>query len=176
MALKRLQYVFVLAIALALSLSSCVTASIVSNKNPEFKTKITKMYVMSRCSPASKAFLLETTKMISNSLKSRGVENIFYYMDELALESEKDITKKIDDYNPDVYMIISETEHRTKVGSFGIQTNTGSTLDLKMFTPDRQSPVWRATLMADGSMGIEEASQKAAQYFIDKLKTDGIIN
>jgi hypothetical protein len=73
-------------------------------------------------------------------------------------------------------MIISETEHRTKVGSFGIQTNTGSTLDLKMFTPDRQSPVWRATLTAEGSMGIEEAAKKAAQYFIDKLKTDGIIN
>ncbi len=160
---------------LAIYLQSCITASIVSNKSPDFTNKISKIYVLSRSSPASKAYVISATNLMSQKLNAKGITNTFYYMDELALESEKSILKKVEEYKPDVYMIMSETERRTKVGQFGITTNTGCTMDLKMFIPDRETPVWRATLTADGSMGVEEAYEKAALYFMEKLKADGII-
>lgn len=108
-------------------------------------------------------------------LSRYGVESTVHYFDPLSLDTEEDLVNDIKSYDPDVVMSIGQTERRTTAGYYGGSTETGATLDIKMFIPKRSSPVWRGYLKADGSFGVGTASQSSAVKIVEKLRLDGVI-
>lgn len=172
---KLIKSILTLAILITL-FSSCVTTKIDSNKSPDFNQKISKIYITARGSDSSKEFMKSLTNYLKVELNKHGVECTVHYFDPLSLETEKDLGEKIKNYNPDVVMSIGQTERRSTAGYYGSVTETGATLDIRMFIPNRENPVWRGSLKADGSFGVGTTAQSSAVKIVEKLKLDGVIN
>ncbi len=167
------------AIVLFLLLTSCVTSKITSNKAPDFNEKITKLFIVIKVTENTKYFFSSFTTSFIASLKERGIEVKTHYLDPLSLESESDIDEKITLYNPNLTMIINQTESRQTVSVFGFGatgTTTGGTFDIRIFQPSSKNPVWRANLSVDSSLELETAAKKANKKIIEKLIEDGLLN
>lgn len=167
---------FVLAIIIAVS-SSCTTTKIDSKKSPDFNQKVTKIFLTVRGSEGSKKLMKPLTTSLQAELRNHGVESSNHYFDPLSLETEKDLMEKIKGYNPDVVMTIVQTERRSTSGQYG-NAETGATLDIRLFIPNQDNPVWRASLKVDGNFEVAPGSavKQSTSRIVEKLKMDGIIN
>ncbi len=163
------------AVITTLLFQSCVSTKIESNKSPDFNQKVSKIYI--KVQGSSQKYMKQLIDYILPELKSHGIEAATYYYDPLSLDSEKDILEEIKAYNPDVVMSIGQTEKRaTSNNYYGTHaTVTGATLDIKIFIPGKENPVWRASLKTDSDFGVANASESSAKKIINKLKDDGII-
>lgn len=173
--IKIIQSILTLSL-LTILFTSCVTTKIDSNKSSDFNQKVSRIYITARGSDSSKEFMKALTNYLKVELNKHGVESMVYYFDPLSLETEKDLGDKINNYNPDVVMSIGQTERRSTAGPYGGVTETGATLDIRLFVPNRDNPVWRGSLKADGSFGVGTTSQSSAIKIVEKLKLDGVIN
>jgi len=156
--------------------SSCTTTKIDSNKSPNFNQKVSKIFLTVRGSEGSKEFMKPLTTSLVSELTTHGVECNYYTFDPLSLETDKDLIEKIKIYNPDVVMTVVQTERRVTSGSMG-RAETGATLDIRLFIPNQDNPVWRASVKVDGNfeVALNPAKQTTAKI-IEKLKMDGIID
>ncbi|MDO9261667.1 MAG: hypothetical protein Q7U08_06980 [Flavobacteriaceae bacterium] len=157
-----------LLIGLSLLLSNCVTTKIQSNKAYSFNEKISKLYILVRGNDDSRSFYTSFTNDFEKTLNEKGIKYQKYYYDPLSLETEKDIQTKINYFEPNLIMIVNQTESRNTVNqnafSFGSNsTNTGGTFEVKLFKPNSDNPVWRAKLQADGQFGLSTSAEKASQ-------------
>jgi hypothetical protein len=157
---------------------SCASSKIDSNKSPEFTQKVSKIYITLRVSEGSRNFFRPFIyDYLQPELKKHNVETTVYDFGSLSLESDKDVIGKINVYNPDVVMSIVQTERRATTGYYG-NGETGATMDIKMFLPGKENPIWRASLKVDGNFEIASyaASKKATARLIEKLQQDDIID
>ena len=164
-----------LAIAAALLVSGCVHTKIESNKSPDFHQPVSKIYVTVKGS--SQKYMKRLSDNMQAALDSAGIQAVTYYYDPLSLDTEKDVEEKIKAYHPDLVMLIGQTERRAYSGSRSTtnRLETGLTLDIRLFIPDKEKPVWRANLRADSDFGINHASENSAKKIIHQLKEDGMI-
>ena len=167
-------------IGILLLLTSCVTSKITSNKSPDFNEKIGKLFIMVKGTDSAQSFFNSFTNQFSSSLNQRGIESQTHYFDPLSLESESDINEKISSYNPNLTMVINQTESRQTVNQNGFGwgyggTNTGGTFDVRIFQPNSKNPVWRPNLIADGQFGLETSAKKSTEKLIEKLIEDGLL-
>ncbi|MEM6721286.1 MAG: hypothetical protein AAF611_18305 [Bacteroidota bacterium] len=166
----------IIPLVFVLLLTSCVTSNIRSNKSPDFNEKITKLFVIGKVADNSKFFYGSLATNFVASLKDRGVEVRTYYIDPLSLEPEEDITKRIKLYNPNLIMMISQTESRVQSDGFGfVGVASGGTFDVKIFKPNSKNPSWRANLKIDTAANLENAAKKANQTLVEKLIEDGLL-
>lgn len=157
--------------------SGCVTSKITSNKSPDFNEKISKVYLLIKGSKGAKEFSYSFKTAFLHALSARGITSDYYVMDELALESDKDINEKILKFNPQVVMVMTQTESESySQNNFGGSHNISSgVFDIKMMTSESDKPVWRASLEAYGGYGIDMAVKKSVKRLIDKLTIDKLI-
>jgi len=162
---------------LIVATSGCVTSSISSNKSPDFNQKITRLYLVIRSSKGAKEFSYSFKTEFLRTLSSRGIVTDYEVLDELALESDKDLTDKISNFGPQVVMVMNQTESKSNAGqTFGASHNiSGGTFDIKLLLPASDKPVWRASLDAYGDSGIEAAVDKSVRNLVTKLTEDGLI-
>lgn len=159
---------------------SCTTATIQTNKLPDYNEKAKKIYVTITASEGSRVFINHLSFQLEKQLKEKGVEIGFYQVDPLSLELQDNLEEKIKAYNPDILMVIKQTERTLSAnnphyGNYGT-TETGTTLDLIIFPKNSSNkPVWRGNLKASAQFGLETASIKAAKRIVDALLTDGVI-
>ncbi|WP_157637967.1 hypothetical protein [Flexithrix dorotheae] len=157
-------------------LFGCVTTNITSNKSPGFNEKIRRLYVMERGSESAKLFFSSFNNYLGQSLKNRGVKTKFHHFEPLSLESEDDILQKVNEFGPNLLMVIQQTEGRATVNQYGWgTTNTGATFDIKLFKPDSKTPVWRANLKVDASFGLSESAKGSSDKLIEKLVFDKLL-
>lgn len=160
---------------IAIGLSNCTIANIESNKSPDFTKKVSRIYLTAK-GYASSTYLESMSGHLLNGLKSHGVEGDVYYFNPLSLEKEADvIAEKVKSYRPDVVMSIEQTERRLTSDTSGGSNESGATLDLKLFVPGRENPVWRAFLHVDGSFWGDIAAKDTAKKIVKKLIADGVI-
>ncbi|MFA0961664.1 hypothetical protein AB9P05_07645 [Roseivirga sp. BDSF3-8] len=165
-----------LTFGLILLLSGCVSTNITSNKAPGYTGKIERLYIMVRGSDSAKPFFNSFNNSLSESLKSRGIETSYYYFDPLSLENEDDVMNKINEFGPNLVMMIQQTESRSTMNQYGWgSTNTGGTFDIKLLEPDSKSPVWRANLKADAQFGLTESARRSSEKLIEKLILDKLL-
>lgn len=165
-----------LTLGLLIILSGCVRTNITSNKSPDFTGKIERLYIMVRGSDGAKSFFNSFNNSLSQSLKSRGIETTYHYFDPLSLESDEDVAKKINEFGPNLLMMIQQTESRSTMNQNGWgSANTGGTFDIKLLQPDSKSPVWRANLIADASFGLSVSARRSTEKLIEKLILDKLL-
>jgi hypothetical protein len=164
---------------------SCVSSKITSNKSPDFNDEINKLFIMVRGADKTKSFFQSFVVEFRRKLTEKGIESKSYYFNPLSLESEKDIEKKISLYQPNLIMMINQTESRQTINNNGFgnnnfgwgytTTNTGGTFDVKILESKSKNPVWRASLKADGQFGLQTAAKKAVERLIEKLIEDKLL-
>ncbi|HMV07937.1 MAG TPA: hypothetical protein PK325_03800 [Cyclobacteriaceae bacterium] len=156
----------------------CTSSKIESNKDPQFNQKVSKIFITLRVSEGSWGFFRPFIyDYLQPELKAHKVETIVHNFGPLSLESDKDVVAKIVDYQPDVVMSIVQTERRSTSGTYG-NSETGATMDIKMFLPKKENPVWRASFKVDANFDVASyaAAKRATVKLIEKMKADGIID
>jgi len=125
-------------------------------------------------------FIKGFTDNIKEEFNKRNMTSEIYIKTDLSLDTEKDIKQKIVDFNPEVIMVINQTEgvvyNEGGIGGGGHTNSNGGTFDLKLYDKTPDNLVWRATLQAFGDFGIATATSKATNYFIARLEYDEIIS
>lgn len=168
---KNFLFTLATAIITTFLLSSCVSTKIQSNKSTEFNEKVHKIFITMRGSDASKAYMKSLMTSLKSELEISNVETSEYFFDPLSLETPKDIEGKVVAYNPDVVMTIDQTERRTTANQYGWgSSETGATLDIKLFKPNSEKPIWRASLKADGQFGVKTTYQSSAKKIVKSLQ------
>jgi hypothetical protein len=168
---------YILFILFSIFLPGCVTSKIESNKAPDFNEKISKIYLVIKSAKGAKEFSYSFKTAFLHALMEKGVTSDYYIMDELALESDKEINEKISKFNPQLVMTMTQTESKThSTYNFGGSNNiSGGIFDIKILMPRSEKPVWRASLEAFGENGIDRAVEKSVKKLIDKMKIDKLI-
>ena len=154
--------------------SGCITASIDSNKNPEFGEKVERVYITMRGAPESSEFFYFFQRKLSEAFKSRGIDHQFHVFKELSLETEEDIMNRISQFDPQVLMLISQTERRSTVGN--INSSPGATFDIRIMQPNSKIMVWRASLKTDTFSNLGEGAQISTKKLIERMELDGLIH
>jgi predicted ester cyclase len=156
---------------------SCVNSKITSNKAPDFNEKIVRLYLVIKNSKGAKEFSYSFKTAFLHGLSAKQIVSDYYVMDELALESDKDINEKISKFNPQVLMIMTQTESKgyREVNFGGSNNISGGIFDIKIMLPKSDKVIWRANLEAYGDTGIDAAVEKAAKKLLDKLIIDKLI-
>lgn len=154
-----------------LFLSGCTSSKITSNKSPEFNDKLSKVFLVMRSGTGSKEFAYSFKTAFLRSLESRGIASAYHIYDPLSLESEKQVSEKIEKFNPQALIIINQTESR----GYNAKNVIGGVFDIRIMLQNSDAPIWRANLDANGESGIEYAVDKAVKKLIDRLIVDKMI-
>lgn len=158
------------ALTAILLLQSCVSAKIESNKQANYTKQPKKIFLLINSTRETNLFCKSFTNILSVKLKKRGVENTVYIKNPLTLDTEKDINDKINAYAPEALMIFKQTEMHTTNGGFD-----GAKFEISLIDKDTQTVAWKSVMDIYGTMGIEEATNKAVKTLSEKLAEDKII-
>lgn len=174
--MKQLMVVFSV---LLLSLSSCVTTSIRSNKSLSYNEKLDKVFVLVKGTDFTNSSFKPFFSKLYASLETKGVASGSHYIDPLSLKTDEEIQSLIDKANPNLVMVIEQREVR-RFTSEPIRSGTsilrsGATFDIKITKYNSEKPIWRASLDAEGSYGISQSARKASERVIEKLEADGLL-
>jgi hypothetical protein len=170
----------VLLFSVLLLTTACGTSRISSNKSPDFNDKLTKIYLLVKAGKGTTSFAQQFQDAFFAELAKRNIATDGYIVQPLALESDEDIHKKIEKFNPQVLMIMQQTQAERYAGvgmnSIYAQNNVnGATFDIKLLLPGSDKPVWRASLESHGDYGILAAVNKSVKRLIDELTQDGLL-
>lgn len=160
---------------------SCVSTSIRSNKAPDFNEKITKIYLLMRGSDSANDFFFDFRNELNKYFKVKGIEMKSYAFDPLSLETEQQLMERINEYQPQVVMLVNQTEARSTSNAYygwnlgRYSTPTGGTFDVQLRGPNEEKILWRASLNTDGNFGIATTATKAAKQLYQKMEEDGLI-
>ncbi len=176
----------ILIIGILFLATSCVTSNITSNKSKDLNEKISKLYIIVKGTEEAEPFFKSFTAELGNTLKLKGIESKVKYSDPLSLESDSDVDQNINEYKPNLIMIVNQTESSQTMNSgfnngfgnvgwgYGSST-TGGTFDVKIFQPNSKNPVWRANLKTYGQFGLKSSAKKACEKLIEKLIEDSLL-
>lgn len=159
-------------------LSGCATASIESGESNNVKGPYSKIFILISGSPRADKFIEGFAEKIKQAIADRGTGAEVYVEGRLSLETQKEIDDKINAYNPEVVLIMKQTEALVN-GGYGFGAGKGSlagTFDLKLFEKTEKRPVWRANMKAYGEYGISMAIEKTSKKFIALLEQDKILS
>jgi len=163
-------------------LFSCTVTHIESNKDPNFTKRIGVLHIIVRGSHKSDKYLFTMADYLGDELNKKGIKTTVERANPLSLESDKEMIERINKLNPDALMVINQTEVRktTSRNGYNIFTNenstsNGATIDIKLFQPSSDKPVWRANCNSDSQVGQGAGGKKSAQKIIEKLIADQLI-
>lgn len=163
-------------------LFSCTVTHIDSNKDPNFTKRIGVLHIIVRGSHNSDIYLFTMADYLRDELNKKGIKTTVERANPLSLESDKEMMDRINKLNPDALMVINQTEARRTINrnGFNILNNgntasSGATIDIKLFQPSSDKPVWRANCNSDSQAGQGAGGKKSAQKIIEKLIADQLI-
>jgi hypothetical protein len=160
-------------------LFSCTVTHIDSNKDPNFNKRIGVLHIIVRGTHQSDAFLFAMADYLHDELNKKGIKTTLERANPLSLESEKEMLDRVNKLNPDVLMFINQTESRRVVsrnpGTMIRSETGGATIDVKLFQPSSDKPVWRANCDSDSQTGQAAAGKRSAKKIIEKLIADQLI-
>ena len=157
--------------------SGCVTSSIESGESNNVKGPYNRMYILIAGSQRADKFIEGFAEKIRQSLSARNMEVEIQIEGRLSLETQKETNNKINDYKPEVVLIMRQTEAiiDTRFGFGASKGSMAGIFDLKLFSNTEKRPVWRANLKVYGEFGISTATEKTAKKFLSLLEQDNII-
>lgn len=158
-------------------ISACTSSKIVSNKAPEFTEKLSKIYLVMRSASGAKEFSYTFKTKFLKALADRGITSAYHIVDPLSLESDKQINEKIFLFNPQVIMVIAQTESQSYSGYNRSTSDNvyGGVFDIKILQPGSDAPIWRASLETHGETGIGSSVDKAVKKLVEQLIKDKMI-
>jgi hypothetical protein len=149
---------------------SCV--SIRSTVRPGYSANIEKVFIIPYAGQeGSKRFMEGLGENLTSKFAVIGITSMVHNYDDMN-PTEKEILKsKISEFNPNAILQIVQT-----VKQYYNNAPSGGVFELTMYEPGDSAYFWKANLKTStGGWGGTGSSSQAADYVINKLKTDGII-
>ena len=151
-------------------LQACVTVKVASNKDESYTKQPKKIFVLMNAAKQSKEFTRVFLMELQSKLKEKGVETETYERDPLSLETEKDITSKINNYAPDALMVIAQKEvHSTN------NMVDGGSFEISLTDGESKKVVWKSELGVVGPYTLGQTASKGLDEFMKKLVEDKIV-
>lgn len=152
------------------SLQSCFSAKIESSKQAGYNEKLYKVYIIVNGAKETKNFSQTFFTGLKAKLREKNIQSNGFLRDPLSLDTEEDVLKKINDYDPQALLVIKQT-HITYTNG----TVTDAKLDLTLIDGKTQKPVWKGLAKVYGAFGITESAEVAVNNVIKKLQEDKLI-
>jgi hypothetical protein len=162
------------ALALAMSLESCVPTSIISKKSPDFNKEISRIYILVDGSDRAEEYFKSLGRHLFIHLISHEIETEIHVFDPLSLETDKEVFTKVGKFHPDAIMTIQMTEGWSR--GWTLYGLSGATLDLKILDPSAETIFWRASFRVYSSLLLENTSKTSAKRIVSKLLDDNVLN
>jgi len=159
-----------IALLLLFMSQSCSTVNITSNKQQDYHKQLKKIYIVINYEKGTSTFCNGLLNGLKNKLKEKGVQVESRSRDQLSLETEDELAKRVDAFNPEAVLMIQ-------------QTLTGgesqSTFELTLIDKETKKRVWKALfdITADSYSSIQDdgAINKSVKAILEKLTQDKII-
>jgi hypothetical protein len=157
----------------ALVIWSCVTSHVAFNNNPDYHNKIKTAFVEVK-DVRIERFLDGLSQSLITNLKNDDISIKLSVNDALSLNSEKDIQKQIQDFNPDVIIILERADSKMIHGKSGYSYDGGTYL-MSIILPENNKIVWKASILTSKEQGniggFNVAISQTVEQIISKMKT-----
>ena len=161
----------------AMLFSGCVTSNVSFNNNPDYNKKMKTVFFEVKDVKIGK-FLDGLGQSLITNLENQGVTVKLSVNDALSLNSEKDIQKKIEDYQPDVIIILERANTSLGHSKSGYFYNGGTYL-MSIVLPENNKIIWKASISTSGEQGslggVDAAVKQTVEQIISKMKTDQLL-
>src|SRR5206468_10544419 len=106
--------------------------------------KLSKIYLVINSSKGASEFSYSFKTTFLQALADYGVKSDYYVKGPLSLESEKEISERINKFNPQFIIVVTQTESKSFAGVNWASSNNinGGTFDIKILPPNSDKPVW----------------------------------
>jgi len=160
-----------------LLLTECMSVKVESVKGPDFKGKLTKLYVNLKSSKESNEFISSLALHLKKELDKHRVESIVHidHTEALTLESDDAaLLRNISSgntYHADGVLLVEQNE-TTSYRSVTV----GTVLTVSLYlTSNSKVPIWKGLVKVDRASALSDLEQATSIYLIKKLQFDQII-
>jgi len=161
----------------ALLFSSCVTSNVLFNNNPDYHTKIKTAFIEVKDVRIGR-FLDGLSLSLITNLKNNDVSIKLLVNDALSLNSEEDIQKQIQDFHPDVLIVIERADTKMGHSKYGYYYDGGTYL-MSIVLPESNKIIWKSSILTSGEQysigGFKVAIAKTIDKIIEKMKSDQLL-
>jgi hypothetical protein len=162
-------------LSVSASLFSCVSSRVDSNKRSDFTQQEKRIFITGKGTAGAKDYMKWFSKSLLEGLKAKGVDCVFYYYDPLALETDEEVLKMINDYHPDAVLNIQQSEATVTATGWVGSRQSEAIFVAQMFIPNQKNPVWKAQMGVASDIDLSLAGKQSAKRLIIQLKKDAII-
>lgn len=168
---KKLPFVHSIPIfLLILILQSCYSARIVSNKDVNYSKKLKRIYVIVNIPKNVDHFNDRLLTTLINKIKEKGVITDGFARNPLSLETEEDINKKIDQYDPEALMVIKQTYITYMNGGPG-----AGVFEITLIAKEAKKPIWKSTLNLQGPWRDNATINIMVSKLLTQMEQDQLI-
>lgn len=167
---KKISFALFAILLQALLFSSCVTTKIVSNKDASYTKKLKKIYIICNLGKDESNFNERLFDTLKNNLLRNKIAVEGFIRNPVALETDQDIIKKINDYDPDALMVVKQTHVTYINGGPG-----AGKFEVSLIDKLTQKSIWKAEIDLTGPWWEAASSNSVIEKLIMKLKEDQLI-
>ena len=160
----------------ALIFSACATTNVTFNNNPDYRTKIKSAFVQVKDVQLG-FFLKGLTDSLVYNLERNNITVRTVKTDVLSLESEKDIHIQIQEFNPDVIILLERVDKNMASSKYGTYYS-GGVYSMSIKISDKDKTIWKAAISTDGELrgdGNTRIIKETIQQIIAKMKSDQLL-
>jgi hypothetical protein len=160
----------ILLLLFILALQSCSSARIVSNKDVNYNRKLKKIYVFISSAKDVDHFDDRLLISLTDKIKLKGVFCEGFVRNPLSLETEEEINKKIDKYNPEALLLIKQTQVTYINGGPG-----GGIFEITLIDGETKKNVWKSSLNLSGPWQYDSTIETMVEKLLTQMVQDQII-
>ena len=155
---------------LTVVLQSCSSARIVSNKDGNYTKKLKKVYVIVSSAKNVSHFDDRLLTALTDQIKLKGIFADGFARNPLSLETEEDINRKINKYDPDALLLIKQTQITYINGGAG-----GGTFEITLIDKETKKNVWKSTLNLQGAWYEDGTIDTMVAKLLAQMEQDQLI-
>ncbi len=168
---KKLRHFLVFfVLLLTVVLQSCYSAKIVSNKDVNYTQKLKRVYVIVSSAKDVKHFDDRLLTALTDKIKLKGVFADGFARNPLSLETEEDINRKINKYDPDALLLIKQTQITYINGGPG-----AGTFEITLIDKETKKNVWKSTLNLQGAWQDDSTIDTMVSKLLTQMEQDQLI-
>lgn len=161
----------------ALLFSGCVTSNVSFNNNPDYHTKIKSAFIEVKDVKIQK-FLDGLGQTLIDTLEKNDVSIKLLVNDALSLHSENDIQKQVQNFHPDVIIILERVDTKMGHTKYGYYYDGGTYL-MSVVLPETNKIVWKSSILTSREQsnvgGLNTVISQTIGKIIAKMKADQLL-
>jgi hypothetical protein len=160
----------VILFAIIFFLQACASTNITSNKMVGYNKKPKKIFILTNNTSQTNKFCTTLARNFLAKFNEKDIKTAIYIRDSFSLETQEDVDKKINDYNPEALFVLQQTESHSTNGRID-----GGTFEITLIDTETHKPVWKSEIQISAQYGLDDSINKTIDAVFRKLAEDNII-